>query len=379
MKILIDDDISPWYGVTAERINRQLKSATGDITVEISSDGGDVFEGVRIFNLLKNYSKGEITTVAMSQAISIASYIFLAGKHRVVYDNSIYMIHNASNGARGDYRLMAKNSDTLKRVTDIMSREYARATQRSKEEVDNELDEETWFFGQEILDSGFATEVRVSGEIENTDKNDNISNFKQQKIVCDSKNAEECLKNFKRDEFIDNLYSVDALLVEMNSPSQKKENNMEKTTLNGVKIFLATASAADKTMLAIALGTVDSAQLTAKQTEITTLTANHEDAIKLSKDNHTTAMTNAVASVKTILSMVNDDKFSKIPQAEKVTALEKVTLSNDGTVNTNELHIALLSNTLASQAPQAGEVPNVEDGDYSQFENNQDSKIGGNK
>jgi len=378
MRILIDDDISPWYGISADSIDRKLKSASGDITVEISSDGGDVFEGVRIFNLLKNYTKGEITTVIMSQAISISSYIFLAGKNRIVYDNSTYMIHNASKGAWGDYRVMSKNSELLRSVTDIAMREYAKVSGRDSSEIEKELDDETWFFGKEILDKGFATEIRESGKDVSSSKKETILNFKQQKTACDARNSEQCLRNYKKD---DNTREDITQILEGLNQIQQKEENME-VKLADVINFISTANSTDKALILQSAGAVDEVALKLKTDEITKLSNQSSTFEQKLKDNGLAfekAMVSANDSMKTVLKMATDSTYSAMSATDKETVLGTVKLLNDGTFDKASFENALLKATLASSAPQGGQNHRDSGDDYSEYENNQDTGIGGNE
>ena len=101
MTIKIDGEIG--WDIKAREIKGQLEESTGDITIEISSPGGSVYQGVSIFNAIKQYNKGTVTTVITSLAASMASYIAIAGDTIKAYDNAVYMIHNASVFSWGDH------------------------------------------------------------------------------------------------------------------------------------------------------------------------------------------------------------------------------------------------------------------------------------
>jgi len=356
MQILIDDDISPYYGVTADRVNKQLKSATGDITVEISSDGGDVFEAVRIFNLLKNYTKGKITTVIMGQAVSAASYIFLAGEERVVYSNSAYMAHPPSSGVWGTYVVVQERANYLKGVFGIFKRDYSRISNRTENEIEAELIAEKWLFGQEILDSGFATEIKESGELEVLNKTDSIASFKEKALACNARNSQECLKNFKKEGYSEELKSMASLLDTIDKPTQiqQKENDMDVTTSNGIKVFAATASSEDKNAIVALLGGVDSATLTAKNDEVATLTASHTQAIADRDTQDGVKLLNMQTSMKAVLTMVTSESFGGVAADVKMKTLDEVTLLSDGGADMVNLELSLHKAMASSSAPQTG-------------------------
>ena len=66
-------------GVTAKRISAALRYV-GDVpvTVNINSPGGDYFEGLAIYNLLREH-KGAVTVNILGIAASAASVIAMAG------------------------------------------------------------------------------------------------------------------------------------------------------------------------------------------------------------------------------------------------------------------------------------------------------------
>ncbi len=156
--IKIDDEIGYW-GINAQEISRQLDEASGDITIEISSPGGAIFEGVSIFNAIKAYDKGEVTTVITSLAASMASIIALAGDTVKAYDNAVYMIHNGSMWVGGDARLLRKKADHLESLTNLMANIYIAKTGKSEQEIKQLLDDETYFYGSEMIEHGFIDEL----------------------------------------------------------------------------------------------------------------------------------------------------------------------------------------------------------------------------
>ena len=99
--IYIYGDITSWpwteSDVSSYILSKQLSElddSVKDINVYISSYGGEVAEGLAIYNALKRHS-AKVTTYADGFACSIASVIFAAGDERVMSDTSLLMIHNA--------------------------------------------------------------------------------------------------------------------------------------------------------------------------------------------------------------------------------------------------------------------------------------------
>lgn len=81
-------------GVTAKRISGALRSMNGaDVTVNINSPGGDMFEGLAIYNLLREY-EGHVTVKVLGIAASAASIIAMAGDDIQIGRGAFLMIHN---------------------------------------------------------------------------------------------------------------------------------------------------------------------------------------------------------------------------------------------------------------------------------------------
>ncbi len=155
-KIVIDGIIG--WDVTAQNIREALDVMSGPVSVEISSPGGSIFEGVTIFNLLKGY-EGEVTTVITGLAASMASYIAMAGDIRQAYDNSVFMIHNAWTVAAGDHRDLRKDADILDGLTSMLSKKFTEVTGIDNKKIRAMMDEESFFYGAEIDEMGFVTEI----------------------------------------------------------------------------------------------------------------------------------------------------------------------------------------------------------------------------
>lgn len=258
MKIIkINGEIG--WEVTASEVKRQLDESTGDITIEISSPGGSVFQGVEIFNAIKNYSKGEITTVIVSIAASMASYIALAGKTIKAYDNSVYMIHNASVVSWGDHRDLRKSADIVESLTKMLAKQYVGKTGKSIEEIRTMMDDETYLFGLEMLELGFVDEI-----IKTEDNKD-----KESAKILATENVKACIASVKERQSKEDptQNQIAALLdtdeiddkndtIEGRGNTQEKnhgkgeEEPMDKYTQADLDAAVATALAADRTRIA---------------------------------------------------------------------------------------------------------------------------------
>ena len=230
--IKIDEEIGYW-GISASVINRQLNEASGDITVEISSPGGSVYEGIAIFNAIKAYNKGEVTTVIVSLAASMASIIALAGDTIKAYDNSLYMIHNASMWAGGDAKELRKKADHLESITNMLAKNYITKSGKSEKEIIKLLDDETWFYGSEIMDAGFVDEIIASNtEIDSASA-----------ILLANESVKSCMVHYKENMKDDENEQIAALLdsdeinngVNRNQALAKNQNSTKGISMDYTK------------------------------------------------------------------------------------------------------------------------------------------------
>lgn len=128
------------------------------LTVRINSYGGEVAEGLAIYNLLKSYP-GEVTTICDGFACSAASVVFMAGTKRIMPRSSLLMIHNAWTWASGDADDLRKAADDLEKITQPSVEIYTSVSNLDTDEIKAMMDAETWIDADEALDFGFATEI----------------------------------------------------------------------------------------------------------------------------------------------------------------------------------------------------------------------------
>lgn len=135
----------------------ELGPVTG-ITVHINSYGGEVSEGIAIYNALSALT-ADVTTICEGFACSIASVIFMAGSRRVMREASLLMIHQASAGGFGTAEDMRDLADTLDTVTELSKGIYLAKTGIDPSKLDALMSTDTWISPTDALDMGFATEV----------------------------------------------------------------------------------------------------------------------------------------------------------------------------------------------------------------------------
>lgn len=143
-------------GVTAHSITTQLGRMKGDITVRVNSPGGDVFEGMTIYNALRRH-QGRVDVQVMGIAASAASVIAMAGDSITMDPGSMMMIHNAWGMVVGNRHDLAETIPVLEKIDGSMSKLYQARTGKSAEEIAALMDNETFMTAEEAVELGFAT------------------------------------------------------------------------------------------------------------------------------------------------------------------------------------------------------------------------------
>lgn len=141
--------------INAEAIAEALNDVDKDILVRINSGGGDVFEGIEIYNYLKNHSS-KITVEITALAASAASIIAMSGDEVVMDTGSTMMIHQASTIAWGDKSELQKAMNALETIDGSLVDIYNERSGIDKAELDDLLVNETWFTADEAVKKGLA-------------------------------------------------------------------------------------------------------------------------------------------------------------------------------------------------------------------------------
>lgn len=161
--IQIYGDITSWEwyetDVSSYTLSKQIEGLECDvINVYINSYGGEVAEGLAIYNQLKRH-KAKVKTVCDGFACSAASVIFMAGEERVMSTASLLMIHNAWTWTSGNSKELRKQADDLDVITQASINAYMQEVNITEEELKQMLDDETWIAPQEALEKGFITTI----------------------------------------------------------------------------------------------------------------------------------------------------------------------------------------------------------------------------
>lgn len=160
-EIDIHDEIGSW-GVRAKDLIRDLKElgAVDEILLSVHSPGGDVFDGLAIYNALLSHPARVVARID-GLAASMASVVVMAADEVQMAPTAMMMIHNPWSSAAGDAGDLRKEADLLDKAKEILLSAYGRRAER--EQIARWMDEETWFNGEEAVEAGLADRL-VDGQ-----------------------------------------------------------------------------------------------------------------------------------------------------------------------------------------------------------------------
>lgn len=156
----------PGMFIAVDKFLKDMDELDGcsEITVRISSGGGELYAGIEIYHKLIGHS-AKIITINEGLAASAASVIFMAGDERLVYAGTNTMIHLAASFVYGYYQRtdLEKVQKRLEAHDNAAINIYAERTGIDKSTIEQMMRDETWMTGEDAVDKGFATDT-ISAE-----------------------------------------------------------------------------------------------------------------------------------------------------------------------------------------------------------------------
>lgn len=226
------------------------------IHVYINCPGGDVIEGMSIYNAILK-TKTPVDTHNVGIAASMGAAIFMAGRKRYMADYAKFMIHNPSGGT--DKTALAAFTDSVCKMT-------SSKCGIEETEVLNFMKAESWFGAAECFEKGFCTEV------ENT-------NQKNKKWTGDARTMWAM-----GDAIVANIFKTENNMKKVTAKLQLNTDASEDAILAAIEGIEAKASV---TALALAAATEN---ITALTTERDTLKLKAETLEQTNKDNEAAAL-----------------------------------------------------------------------------------------
>ena len=149
-----DDDC-----IDAKLVRDQLDNVKNDVTIRLNSTGGDVFQGVEIYNYLKNHPS-KITVEVTGTAASAATFICAGADQVIMNTGTTFMIHRGATYAWGNKNDIEATLKMLETIDESIINIYTELTGQTADQIESWMNEEKWFTASEAVEYGFATEVK---------------------------------------------------------------------------------------------------------------------------------------------------------------------------------------------------------------------------
>ncbi len=139
------------------------------INVMIHSTGGDVFAANAIYSALV-MNKAAITGTIIGICASAATIVLMACDSRKIAKNAILMAHNPSVSLWGSYQAedLLQMAEVMSQVKKSIVAAYMERLNKTEDEINLLMDEESWYVGQEAVDAGFCDSV-IEPDFQNGD------------------------------------------------------------------------------------------------------------------------------------------------------------------------------------------------------------------
>lgn len=187
------------------------------LEVEITSEGGSVFAGIQIANMLSRHS-GLVSTHAVGLCASIATVILMAGKRISVDENCFCLIHLPWSYCEGNSNDMMKEIETLKKCEAAMMGYYRKHSKVDDELLSRYINDETWFLGTEFADVFDCEVIACDRRFDIAAKCDLTKFNKIDKRILDMTNEKTIVEEEENKECVS---------IDKDNETQKEEVNKE--------------------------------------------------------------------------------------------------------------------------------------------------------
>jgi ATP-dependent protease ClpP protease subunit len=153
------DRIGGFFGIAAGDVIAQLRAVSGHhVRVHLNSPGGDVFDGLAIYNSLRQHPGG-VEVQVEGLAASIASVIAMAGERLTMAAASLLMIHDPHGVVIGGAEDMRQMAALMDKAGGLLADVYAGRGGATRDAIREWMQAETWFTPQEALDAGLIDAI----------------------------------------------------------------------------------------------------------------------------------------------------------------------------------------------------------------------------
>ena len=223
-----------WDGKDSQQFIDEIKALDVDeITINISSPGGFVSDGLAIYDAIRGH-KAKVTARLSGLVASMATVIACAADVVEASDTVLYMIHNIQGGAMGTPDEIRKSADIFEKQEGILVNIYRKKTGNTRAVIQKWMDAETWFTVDEAIAGGFI-DSKVDGiafDYEASADDSDTREFMLASLNCANLPAlHEKKENSKTDNnTMNSLTNEDKSFFEKLFPRNKQDNKVEEAT-----------------------------------------------------------------------------------------------------------------------------------------------------
>ncbi|MDO5534155.1 MAG: ATP-dependent Clp protease proteolytic subunit [Propionibacteriaceae bacterium] len=161
--IRLYDPIDSWggdWGISAKEFAAALDELgdVSELTLLVNCPGGDLWEGMAIYNTLRAHP-ARVTVIVEGLAASAASFIAMAGDHVVARPASEIMIHDAWIVGVGNAEALREIADRIDTESLIVAEIYAEKAGTPVDMWREAMRSEQWFTPAEALEAGLVDAV----------------------------------------------------------------------------------------------------------------------------------------------------------------------------------------------------------------------------
>lgn len=170
-----DSDESVTSVQDLEKFLKDNKDAS-TIDIYINSNGGSVFDGVAIYNMLKRHRAYKRVFID-GFACSVASVIAMVGNTITMPKTSMMMIHNAWTVAMGNADEMRKVAEDLDKINDVIRQAYLGKVNIDEKKLIALMNDESFLTAEECFEYGFCTRLEDETEISEVSVTDALNEY----------------------------------------------------------------------------------------------------------------------------------------------------------------------------------------------------------
>lgn len=146
--------------VIAQLLYLQAEDPNSDITMYINSPGGNVMDGLAIYDTM-NYISCDVSTVCIGCCASMASIILSSGTKgkRFALPNSEILIHQASSGTQGTVSDMTISLQHTIKMNEKIKVILSKNTSQTYEKISNDINRDYWLSANEAISYGLIDKI----------------------------------------------------------------------------------------------------------------------------------------------------------------------------------------------------------------------------